>query len=211
MRFEHDASNGTLGRTEQPTERRRNCHRDTGAARRGRRTLGATHRQLGRTSAWDPVVQYARGYETSPVEAIAGLRWRAESGWTAAIGAGPGIARGYGSPDFRAAARIAALAITVGALQAIRPFSSESPRPLPCALRVWDPDTAREFDSGLSLSSAQRERTVTQHVALSSPKCPPALCATPTLGAPATCRSPARPPSCQVSSTTCATPVAPTG
>lgn len=44
--------------------------------------------------------------QTTPVEAIAGLRWRGTSGWTAAIGAGPGLTRGYGAPDFRAIATI---------------------------------------------------------------------------------------------------------
>lgn len=39
---------------------------------------------------------------TTPLEAIGGLRWRDESGWTVAAGAGPGLARGAGSPDFRA-------------------------------------------------------------------------------------------------------------
>jgi len=65
------------------------------------RTLEVDIEVYGATSFSKPM-----SYETSPVEAIAGLRWRAESGWTAAIGAGPGIARGYGSPDFRAVATL---------------------------------------------------------------------------------------------------------
>jgi outer membrane protein OmpA-like peptidoglycan-associated protein len=63
-------------------------------------------------------------YATTPVEAIAGLRYRAESGWTAAVGAGPGLARGYGSPDFRALA-------TVGWSQpAPRPAVEPEPEPV---------------------------------------------------------------------------------
>lgn len=41
---------------------------------------------------------------STPVEAIGGLRWRGGTGWTAALGAGPGLVGGYGSPDFRAVA-----------------------------------------------------------------------------------------------------------
>jgi outer membrane protein OmpA-like peptidoglycan-associated protein len=44
--------------------------------------------------------------QNSPVEALGGVRWRSENGWTAALAAGPGIARGYGSPDFRAVATV---------------------------------------------------------------------------------------------------------
>lgn len=41
---------------------------------------------------------------TTPAEAIGGLRWRAQSGWSGALGAGPGLGRGYGSPDLRVVA-----------------------------------------------------------------------------------------------------------
>lgn len=40
-------------------------------------------------------------YTTTPVEALAGLRFHAENGWSLSAAAGPGLARGYGSPDFR--------------------------------------------------------------------------------------------------------------
>jgi outer membrane protein OmpA-like peptidoglycan-associated protein len=39
---------------------------------------------------------------TSPLEAIAGVKWRPAGGWRLGLAAGPGLTRGYGSPDMRA-------------------------------------------------------------------------------------------------------------
>lgn len=75
-------------------------------------------------------------YATTPVEAMAGLRYRAESGWTAALGAGPGLARGYGSPDFRTMA-------TVGWSQpASRPGVALEPEAVVVALAEPEPAAA---------------------------------------------------------------------
>ena len=41
------------------------------------------------------------GRQTSPVEAIGGLKYHTASGWRFGAAAGPGFSRGFGSPDFR--------------------------------------------------------------------------------------------------------------
>lgn len=58
-----------------------------------------------------------RGEEERPLELLGGLRWIAASGTSVTLGAGPGLTRGAGTPDYRLL-----LVVTQGAARPVRPM-----------------------------------------------------------------------------------------
>jgi outer membrane protein OmpA-like peptidoglycan-associated protein len=61
------------------------------------------------------------GKSTSPLEALAALRWLARNGFEVTVGGGPGIGKGYGTPQYRVFAGIGFSTASTGRLREKEP------------------------------------------------------------------------------------------